>query len=267
MKTCTHLIAITRALLEFDTPRGLHLNLSVLSSPNFVTSGAIGSVGLVDGLLSGKIELQDVIRGYKQIQELRKPMEKRINKRNTLLYERLYLLQSTLEALYLRRLSPTQQLKLSAISDSRLRNGGTILALHYFDVGKYNTNRVKEVTNLPRTNDHFYSRFSTRADSHSNPLMGNLSTAYTVKAGKNLALCIKFDFNVYSYESGVMLGCELWKMKAKIPKERKRNILAKLEWRLDPVKENPVPKPDEVAGMIKDLLFTLGSSIDMKRRD
>ena len=53
-----------------------------------------------------------------------------------LLYGRLYL-PHTLEALYLRRLSPTQQFKLSAVSDSRLRNGATILAMHQYDVGKY----------------------------------------------------------------------------------------------------------------------------------
>ncbi|TVY86132.1 Mitochondrial distribution and morphology protein, partial [Lachnellula willkommii] len=150
-------------LLEFDTPRGLRLNLSSLSSPNFATSYAIGSVGLVDGALSylytslplfpvsqsANIDLHDVIRGYRQIQELRKQEEswmweewqggKRIDKRNTLFYGRLYLPQSTLEALYLRRLSPTQQLRLSAVSDSRLRNGGTILALHQYDTGKYST--------------------------------------------------------------------------------------------------------------------------------
>jgi distribution and morphology protein 10 len=115
--------------------------------------------------------------------------------------------------------------------------------------------------------------------------MGNLSTTYAVKAGKNLALCSKFDFNVYSYESEVKLGCELWRMKSRIPKENVRSMAAKLEWRLDPAEENSGPEPEEVAGVlkarvdqnwkigllwegrIKELLFTLGSSIDMKRKD
>ncbi|PBP18540.1 mdm10-like protein [Diplocarpon rosae] len=358
----SHLTATARALLDFETPRGLHLNLSSLSSPNFATSYAIGSVGLVDGSLSylytslplhtksqsGQIDLHDIIRGYRQIQELRKPEESwmweqwqggnRIDKRESLLYGRLYLPQSTLEALYLRRLGPTQQLKLSAVSDSRLRNGGTILALHQYDVGRYSAETLystdggligfrglynfgpdprKEIRELPRTDDRFYGRFSAGAEvyygslnksggvsfggrfatlpAHKgvpltatltlNPLMGNLSTTYAVKAGKNLALCSKFDFNVYSYESDVMLGCELWRMRAKVPKERVRSMAAKLEWRLDPIEEKSVPEPDVVAGVlkakvdqnlkfgllwegrIKDLLFTLGSSIDMKRRD
>jgi len=297
---------------------------------------------------SSKIDLHDVIRGYRQIQELRKPDEswmweswragRRIDTRDTLLYGRLYLPQSTLEALYLRRLTPTQQLKLSAVSDSRLRNGGTILALHQYDVGKYSAESLystdggliglrglynfgpdprNEVTELPRTDDRFYGRFSAGAEMYYgslnksggvsfggrfatlpahkgipltatltlNPLMGNLSTTYAVKAGRDLALCSKFDFNVYSYESDLMLGCELWRMKAKVEKKRERSMAAKLAWKLDDIVEPLVPEPEEVAGVlkaridqnwkigllwegrIKELMFTLGSSIDMKRRD
>lgn len=358
----SQLTATARALLDFETPAGLRLNLSSLSSPNFATSYAIGSVGLVDGSLSylytslplhttsksGDIDLHNVIRGYRQIQELRKPEEswmweqwqggKRVDKRDTLLYGRLYLPQSTLEALYLRRMSPTQQLKLSAVSDSRFRNGGTILALHQYDVGKYSAETLystdggliglrglynfgpdprKDVTEAPRTEDKFYGRFSAGAEMYYgslnksggvsfggrfatlpahkgvpltatltlNPLMGNLSTTYAVKAGKNLALCSKFDFNVYSYESDVMLGCELWRMKARVPKKKERSMAAKLEWRLDPEEKTVVPEPELVAGVlkarvdqnwkigllwegrVKELLFTLGSSVDMKRRD
>ena len=262
----------------------------------------------------------------------------RIDKRDTLLYGRLYLPQSTLEALYLRRISPTQQLKLSAVSDWRLRNGGTILALYQYNVGKYSTETLystdggliglrglynfgpdprKEVTKVPRIDDKFYGRFSAGAEMYYgslnksggvsfggrfatlpahkgipltatltvNPLMGNLSTTYAVKAGKNLSLCTKFDFNVYSYESEVVMGCELWRMKAKREKKRERSMAAKLEWRLDPPEINVKPEPEEVAGVlkakvdqnwnigllwegrIKEILFTLGSSVDMRRKD
>ena len=75
------------ALLDFDTPRGLRLNLSSLSSPNFATSYTLGSIGAVDGSLSylysslpltarsqsNDIELHHVIEGYRQLQELRRP--------------------------------------------------------------------------------------------------------------------------------------------------------------------------------------------------
>lgn len=297
---------------------------------------------------SSKIDLHDVIRGYRQIQEFRKPDEpwaweewhggRRIDKQDTLLYGRLYLPQSTLEALYLRRLGPTQQLKLSAVSDSRLRNGGTILALHQYDVGKYSADTLystdgglfglrglynfgpdprNEIREPPRTEDRFYGRFSAGAEMYYgflnksggmslggrfatlpahkgiplsatltlNPLMGNLSTTYAVKAGRNLALCSRFDFNVYSYESDLVLGCELWRMKPRVIRKTERSMAAKLEWRLDKVVEPPIAEREEVAGVlkarvdhnwkigllwegrVKELMFTLGSSIDMKRKD
>jgi mitochondrial distribution and morphology protein 10 len=62
-----------------------------------------------------------------------------VDRRDTLLYGRMYLPASSLEALYLRRVSPTTQLKFSCVSDSRLKSGGTILALLQNDVGKYST--------------------------------------------------------------------------------------------------------------------------------
>jgi len=359
----SNLTATARALLNFDTPRGLRLNFSSLSSPNFATSYALGSVGVVDGSLSylysslplhsssrsSEIDLHNVIRGYRQIQELHRPEEswtweqwqrgRRIDKRDTLLYGRLYLPQSTLEALYMRRISPTQQFKLSAVSDSRLRNGATILALHQFDVGKYSTETLystdggligvrglynfgpdprKEVTQPPshKTDDRFYGRFSAGAElyygslnksggvsvggrfatlpAHKgipltatltlNPLMGNFSTTYAVKAGDNLSLCTRFDFNVYSYESDIILGCELWRMKMPIVRPQGRSMAAKLAWKLDDFQE-PIQEPVEVAGVlkaridqdckigvlwegrVKELLFTLGSTFDMKKRD
>lgn len=319
-------------------------------------------MGFVDGSLSylytsrplnatsqsGSVDLHDVIRGYRQIQELIKPEDpraweewhggRRIDKRDSLFYGRMYLPQSTLEALYLRRMSPTSQFRLTAVSDGRLRNGGTILALHQYDVGKYSAESLystdggliglrglynfgpdprKEQREPPRIEDRLYGRFSAGAELYYgslnksggvsfggrfatlpahrgipltatltvNPLMGSLSTTYSVKAGNNLALCSKFDFNAYSYESDVVVGCELWRMRARAEKQKERSMEAKLAWRLDEVKEPVVPEPEEVAGVfkaridqnwkirllwegrMKELMFTLGSSIDMKRRD
>lgn len=51
----------------------------------------------------------------------------------------MYLPTSTLEMLYLRRRSPQTQLRIAAVSDAKLKNGGTILALVQQDVGKYST--------------------------------------------------------------------------------------------------------------------------------
>jgi distribution and morphology protein 10 len=296
---------------------------------------------------SAHLDLHDVIRGYRQIQELPAPDQpssweiwqggKRIDKRDTLLYGRLYLPQSTLEALYLRRLSPTQQLKLSAVSDSRLRNGGTLLALHQYDVGKFSTEALystdggllglKGLYNFgpdPRSNapvvpsdDKIYGRFSAGAElyygtlnksggmsvggrfatlpSHRgvpltatltlNPLMGSFSATYAVKAGEDLALCSRFEFNAYSYESDLVLGCELWRRRIVIPQRRERSMAAKMAWRLDEVVEGDGKRKEEIAGVlkarvdqqwrigvlyegrIKDFLFSAGTTFDMRRRD
>jgi distribution and morphology protein 10 len=177
--------------------------------------------------------------------------------------------------------------------------------------------RVQDGESVPtRTDDRFYGRFSAGAEiyygtlnksggvsvggrfatlpAHKgipltatltlNPLMGNFSATYAVKAGDYLALCSRFDFNAYSYESDLILGCELWRKKMKFPQRRERSMAAKLEWRLDE-EEKAVDRPEEFSGVlkaridhnykigvlwegrVKDLLFSLGSSFDMKRRD
>ncbi|MCJ1418639.1 Mitochondrial distribution and morphology protein 10 [Xylographa parallela] len=296
------LTATARALLDFPTPNGLRLNFSSLSSPNFATSYTLGSIGEVDGSLSylytslplqissksNDIPLRSVIRGYRQLHELRRPDEpwwwevwhqgKRIDRKNTLLYGRLYLPNSHLEALYLRRLSPTTQLKISCVSSSALKSGGSILVLLQKDVGKYSTEYLYSTDSALLGVRGLYNfgqdpregaespgsealtkvktahegkegivgrngRFSAGAEmyygllnksggmstgirfttlpSHSgfpytmtltlNPLMGNLSSTYAVKAGRSLALCSRFDFNFYSYESELQVGMELWR--------------------------------------------------------
>lgn len=74
-------------MLDFETPRGLRLNVSSLASPNFASSYTIGSVGVVDGSISylysslplavtsrsTDISLHSVIPGYRHLQETRTP--------------------------------------------------------------------------------------------------------------------------------------------------------------------------------------------------
>lgn len=43
-----------------------------------------------------------------------------------------------------------------------------------------------------------------------NPMMGHISTAYTARVSRDLALCSRFDFNMYSYESEWAMGAEWW---------------------------------------------------------
>lgn len=254
---------------------------------------------------------------------------------DTLLYGRIFLPQSRLEALYLRRLSPTRQLRVSAVSDSNLNNGGTILTLLQNDVGKYSTEYMystdsalmgirglynfgrdpraapTEPMTAQQVAEPVHGRFSAGAElyygllnksggistglrfttlpNHTgfpytmtltlNPLMGNLSSTYAVKASHNLALCSRFDFNFYSYESELQLGCELWR----------RRSNTDVEWavkKLRPDWRRPTVGPDDDVsgilkarvdqdwrigvlweGRIKELLFTLGASLDLKKRE
>ncbi|KAI9746777.1 MAG: Mitochondrial distribution and morphology protein 10 [Candelina submexicana] len=347
------LTATAQSLLDFETPRGLRLNVSALSSPNYATSYTLGSIGVVDGSLSylysslalrenaksEHIDLHNVIQGYRHLQELRRPDEpwwwevwqggKRVDRRDTLLYGRLFLPHSTLEALYLRRLSPTQQLKISCVSDARLKSGGTILALFQHDVGKFSSEYLYSTDSallgfrglynfgpdprVPATKppskdalDGLYGRFSAGAELYYgvlnksggvstgirfttlprhtgfpytmtltlNPLMGNLSSTYSVKAGPSLALCSRFDFNVYSYESDLQLGCELWRMnrrneldwvhaKLGTPKKEGEHVTGVLKGRIDQNWNVGVLWE----GRIKELLFSMGTTFDITRRD
>ncbi|RFU82088.1 fungal transcriptional regulatory protein [Trichoderma arundinaceum] len=148
------------ALLNFNTPRGLRLTLSALASPNFATSYQLGSVGVVDGSISylfssvplrvlltpqsENVPLPDLLRSYRPLTpvarrddpSLRRP-DDNDKTHESLLYGRLYLPRSQLEALLVRRLSPALQAQFSAVSGQHLRDGGTALGLVQYDVGRY----------------------------------------------------------------------------------------------------------------------------------
>lgn len=144
--------ATSDALLDFPTPRGLRLTLSALASPNFATSYQLGSVGIVDGSISylfsstplrvlltpqsESVHLPTLLRSYRPLEPLTHP--RAVDGTNeSLLYGRLYLPQSLLEALIVRRVTPDLQVQFSAVSGRHLRNGGTALGLAQYDVGKY----------------------------------------------------------------------------------------------------------------------------------
>jgi distribution and morphology protein 10 len=109
-----------------------------------------------------------------------------------------------------------------------------------------------------------------------NPLMGNLSSTYAVKAGPNLTLCSRFDFNVYSYESDLVIGGELWRRRKQVVDGEMREIKGG---------ECELKEKDDVSavlkarldqnwnigllweGRVKEMLFSLGAKFDMRRRD
>lgn len=117
-----------------------------------------------------------------------------------------------------------------------------------------------------------------------NPLIGSISATYAVKAGDDLALCSRFDFNGYSYESDVVIGCEFWRKRLVFPRPKERSMAAKLAWTTDP-ETPPEPPRTEIVGVLKtridqnyrigvlwegrmkDFLFSLGSTLDLRKTD
>lgn len=188
-----------------------------------------------------------------------------------LFYGRLYLPQSMLEAYMVKRLAPSVQLQLRAVSDASLPNGGTVLSILQIDRGRYGieslmstdggllgvrglynfgTGKDATTTTSDANNNSNQGRFSAGGELYYgtlnksggvsfgarfestepntadvqngatgtplsatmtiNPLMGNLSATYAVKARDQCSLATRFDFNVYSYESEWSVGMELW---------------------------------------------------------
>lgn len=313
---------------------------------------------------SKHIDLRNLILGYHHLAELTRQDEaawweiwhrgKRIDRKDALLYGRLYLPTSTLEAMYLRRISPSRLLRLACVSDSALPNGGSLLAQLQNDYGKYSTEYlystdsallgVRGLYNFgfdPRSNpltpsagpaipadatpDSQAGRISAGAElyfsplnksggmstgirfttlpTHTgfpytmtltlNPLMGNIASSYAVKAGKDLALSSRFDFNIYSYESHVQVGLELWKRKAEdttgpAQVEYARRLIRpgwngygqdieiekvekKEEAEVDGVLKARVDQNWKIGvlweGRVKELLVSIGADVDLKRKE
>ncbi|KAJ4407845.1 Mitochondrial distribution and morphology protein 10 [Gnomoniopsis sp. IMI 355080] len=131
-----------RSLLGFATPSGSRISLSSLVRPKFGTSY---SIGIKDGWISylysshplnastvsssDRIPLHDLLRCYRSlsINTVRHTVG------HTLVYGRLYLPQSRLEALLSARVSPQVNLTLRAVSQQNLPHGGTLLGLASWD--------------------------------------------------------------------------------------------------------------------------------------
>ncbi|KAJ2976091.1 hypothetical protein NUW58_g8177 [Xylaria curta] len=145
--------ATSDAILHFATPRGLRLTLSSLATPHFATAYQLGTIGVVDGSISylystvpldyhavaqsEKIPLPELLQSYSPLAELERRNRIKCARRDVLAYGRLYLPTSMLEALMVKRISPTLQMQVSAVSDQTLRNGGTVLGMVQYDEGRY----------------------------------------------------------------------------------------------------------------------------------
>ena len=112
------------------------------------------------------------------------------------------------------------------------------------------------------------------------PLMGQISTSYAIKTSTDSAFCSRFDFNLYSYESELVVGCELW--------QRRQNLIANREEAPKPsstflsvVEPTKSTTEDSVTSVLKarissnldvgfawegrfrDVVFSLGATLDL----
>ncbi|KAL1975920.1 hypothetical protein VTN31DRAFT_4312 [Thermomyces dupontii] len=310
------LTATAESLLDFPVPERLQFHLSSLSTPHFATAYTLGTVGLIDGSISylfstvplddtpsqsGRIPLRSLVHGYRQIRApvppsrtwgwdaLEDPTQvippnvddgTERQRKATLLHATLHLPPpTTLNALFLRRISSTTQLTLALTSTRGPSHSpprkssaphAALLAQLSYDTGRFCNeylfstdsalfgwrglwNFGLDSTPGTRSNDGKVSLLSAGAEAYYSPLssvvgfstglkfttlpaatrprantgpmssfpytltltltplMGSLSTTYSLRASPNLAFSSRFGFNVYSWESEMVAGCEIWR--------------------------------------------------------
>lgn len=125
-------------------------------------------------------------------------------------------------------------------------------------------------TTLPRHSGFPYTMTLTL-----NPLMGNISSTYAVKAGRNIALCSQFDFNFYSYESDLRLGCEIWR-KREQPETAWAEKMLRPGWKQAKQDDRGVLKLRwdqnwQVGvlweGRLREIMCSIGVSLDLQKRE
>lgn len=105
-------------------------------------------------------------------------------------------------------------------------------------------------SNANTNNTHPISTFPYTLTLTLTPLTGSLSTTYSLRASPNLAFSSRFGFNVYSWESEMVAGCELWR---RGPSTSSISDPDGLEWARrkmrasDPLSPTPSPFPSDPA--------------------
>ncbi|KAG1753836.1 uncharacterized protein EDB91DRAFT_419653 [Suillus paluster] len=91
-----------------------------------------------------------------------------------------------------------------------------------------------------------------------NPMMGHIQAAYAARISRDLSMCSRFDFNVYSYDSEWTMGAEWWMRRAASKHEDEP------EPSLIPPGQPPVPvpqfeshgTPSDIRGVVKAKIST-----------
>jgi mitochondrial distribution and morphology protein 10 len=82
-----------------------------------------------------------------------------------------------------------------------------------------------------------------------NPIMGHMSTAFAAQVSDDISLCPRFDFNMYSYESDLIIGAEWW--------QREKNESENENQSSNDTASENISSQGEVSGIVK---ATVGTS-------
>lgn len=90
-----------------------------------------------------------------------------------------------------------------------------------------------------------------------NPMLGHISGAYAARVTRNLSMCSRFDFNMYSYESEWTMGMEWWMRRSRSKPMLEREKVPDVESGSIPVAAISIPQPtpskppNEIIGVFK----------------
>nr|CAG8543802.1 9895_t:CDS:2 [Entrophospora candida] len=103
-----------------------------------------------------------------------------------------------------------------------------------------------------------------------NPIMGHMSAAYVTQVSDVLTLCPRFDFNMYSYESDLMIGGEWWQGKKADERNNLSNEISKQLSDINGVVKATIGTSKNAKllweGRYGNILFSLGVIADLSSR-
>ncbi|KAI8367246.1 hypothetical protein BD560DRAFT_447643 [Blakeslea trispora] len=150
-----NLCSWSRAILDFQTPRGLSLIVSRLPTKQFKPSYTLNALPTLNGSLgylytsrpldvktSATVDFQDLIDRFRIIVHTAKKSSDKVDYRanpDYLLYGRMFFPGARLEAMYVRRLSEHLQCSVTAVNSPRISVSPQVAMQLQYDVGKWSS--------------------------------------------------------------------------------------------------------------------------------
>ncbi|KAG1179084.1 hypothetical protein G6F70_006007 [Rhizopus microsporus] len=256
---------------------------------------------------SATVDFQDLIDRFRIIVD--EPHKKKhINHQTNpdyLLYGRMFFPGARMEAMYVRRISEHLQYLVTAVNTPKAYSAPQ------YDVGKwcsecsytsddgllglralYNFGQPTSTGQWSVGTELYYGtldksggmsmglRYRTLKASNAppisftytlNPIVGHMSTSYVAKVSEELALCSRYDFSMYSYESDLAFGFEYRTKKPSIETESEDGVITLTADRTEKLEGLIKARWGFVKGLalmwegrFKKTLFSLGLTADLK---